>query len=58
MLMMVDVTHARSPDSVVASPYDGRRYGSTVIMKMPKPKPDTRCTKAAPRLIINRIIVS
>ena len=40
-----DVERARRPDNVVASPYEGTRKGSTVIMKMPNPKPVTRCTK-------------
>ena len=41
---------ARSPESVVASPYVGRKNGSIVMMKMPKPKPVVRCTKLAPML--------
>ena len=41
---------ANRPDSVVASPYVGRKKGSIVIMKMPKPKPVVRCTKLAPML--------
>ena len=43
-----DVVRARRPDRVVASPYDGRRKGSIVIMKMPKPKPVVRWIKLAP----------
>jgi hypothetical protein len=46
--MSVEVVMARSPESVVASPYDGIRNGSMVIMKIPKPKPVVRCTKLAP----------
>ena len=41
---------ARSPERVVASPYVGRKNGSIVMMKMPKPKPVVRCTKLAPML--------
>ena len=48
MHMSVEVVMARSPESVVASPYDGIRNGSMVIMKIPKPKPVVRCTKLAP----------
>ena len=48
MHMSVEVVIARSPESVVASPYDGIRNGSMVIMKIPKPKPVVRCTKLAP----------
>lgn len=51
-----DVTEARSPDRVVASPYDGIRYGSIVMMKMPKPKPLTRCTKLAPMVSVAMIM--
>ena len=36
------------PDNVVASLYEGHKYGNIVIMKTPKPKPHTRCTKLAP----------
>jgi hypothetical protein len=43
-----DVVRASSPDSAVASPYDGIRNGSSVIMKMPNPNPVVRCTKLAP----------
>ena len=39
---------ARSPDNVVASPYDGIKKGSTVIINIPNPKPVTRCIKEAP----------
>ena len=48
MHMSVEVVMARSPERVVASPYDGIRNGSMVIMKIPKPKPVVRCTKLAP----------
>ena len=37
-----------SPERVTASPYDGIRKGSAVMMNMPKPKPIVRCTKLAP----------
>ena len=43
-----DVVSASSPDSVVASPYEGMRYGRTLIMNMPNPKPVVLCTKLAP----------
>ncbi len=43
--MTAEVVMARSPESVVASPYVGRKNGSIVMMKMPKPKPVVRCTK-------------
>ena len=45
--MTAEVVMANSPESVVASPYVGRKNGSIVIMKMPKPKPVVRCTKQA-----------
>jgi hypothetical protein len=48
--MTAEVVIARSPESVVASPYVGRKNGSIVMMKMPKPKPVVRCTKLAPML--------
>ena len=48
MHMSMEVVMARSPERVVASPYDGIRKGSIVIMKIPKPKPVVRCTKLAP----------
>ena len=48
MHMNMEVVMARRPESVVASPYDGIRNGSSVIMKIPKPKPAVRCTKLAP----------
>ena len=32
----------RSPDNVTASPYDGIRKGSAVIMNIPNPKPMVR----------------
>ena len=37
-----------NPESVTASPYEGIRKGSAVIMNMPNPKPMVRCTKLAP----------
>lgn len=46
--MAADVVIANSPDSVVASPYEGRKNGSMVMMKMPNPNPVVRCTKLAP----------
>ncbi len=51
--MTAEVVIAKSPESVVASPYVGRKNGSIVIMKMPKPKPVVRCTKLAPILSKN-----
>ena len=54
--MTAEVVIARSPESVVASPYVGRKNGSIVIMKMPKPKPVVRCTKLAPMLSRNMAI--
>ena len=51
--MTADVVMARSPESVVASPYVGRKNGSIVMMKIPKPKPVVRCTKLAPILSRN-----
>ena len=42
-----DVSDSR-PDSVTASPYEGNRKGSAVMMNMPKPNPMVRCTKLAP----------
>jgi hypothetical protein len=56
--MTADVVMARSPDSVVASPYVGRKNGSIVMMKMPKPKPVVRCTKLAPMLSRNMAITT
>jgi len=50
------VVMARSPERVVASPYVGRKKGSIVMMKMPKPKPIVRCTKLAPMLNRNMAI--
>ena len=47
---------ANNPDNVVASPYVGRKNGSIVMMKMPKPKPVVRCTKLAPMLNRNMAI--
>lgn len=49
MTITVDVAAASSPERVVASPYEGIRYGSIVMMKMPKPNPVVRCIKAAPQ---------
>lgn len=37
--MNEDVVSASRPERAVASPYDGIRKGSTVIMNMPNPKP-------------------
>ena len=51
--MTAEVVMANSPESVVASPYVGRKNGNIVIMKMPKPKPVVRCTKLAPILSRN-----
>ena len=48
--MTAEVVMASRPESVVASPYVGRKNGSIVMMKMPKPKPVVRCTKLAPML--------
>lgn len=60
--MTAEVVMARSPESVVASPYVGRKNGSIVMMKMPKPKPVVRCTKLAPMLNKNmamtRLLIS
>ena len=39
---MAEVVRASRPDNAVASPYDGMRNGSIVMMKMPKPKPVVR----------------
>ena len=55
---MSDVTEASKPDSVVASPYDGMRYGNAVMMKMPKPKPVVRWMNAAPAAKSIRITIS
>jgi hypothetical protein len=56
--MTAEVVMARSPERVVASPYVGRKNGSIVIMKMPKPKPVVRCTKLAPMLNRNMAITT
>ena len=48
MAMSVEVVSASRPDRVVASPYEGIRKGSMVMMKIPNPKPVVRCTKLAP----------
>ncbi len=46
------------PDKVVASPYEGHKNGNIVMIKTPKPKPHTRCTKLAPaHNKINDIII-
>mgnify|MGYP005606716561 FL=1 len=37
-----EVTIAINPDSMVASPYEGIKYGSIVITNMPKPNPMVR----------------
>ena len=53
MLMAADSI----PDRVVASPYEGIKWGSIVIMKIPNPNPLTRCTKLAPvQKTINRMM--
>ena len=54
-VIIIDVTDASSPERVVASPYEGIRNGSAVIMKIPNPNPVVRCTNAAP--IVNNIRV-
>ena len=54
--MTAEVVMANRPESVVASPYVGRKNGSIVIIKMPKPKPVVRCTKLAPILSKNMAI--
>jgi hypothetical protein len=38
------------PDNVVASPYDGNRSGSAVMMKIPNPKPVVLWIKLAKML--------
>lgn len=43
-----EVVSANNPDKAVASPYEGIRNGSSVIMKMPNPNPVVLCTKLAP----------
>ena len=48
-----EVVIASSPESVVASPYVGKRNGSIVMMKMPNPKPVVRWMKLAPMLSRN-----
>ena len=45
-----DCVAANNPDNVVASPYDGHKNGSIVIINTPNPNPHTRCTNAAPAL--------
>ena len=55
---MIDPDIASIPDSVVASPYEGRRYGNHAIVNTPKPKPHTRSTKAPMRLSMNISIAS
>ena len=49
-----DVVNANKPESVVASPYDGIRNGSIVIMKIPNPKPVVRWIKLA--AIVSKMI--
>lgn len=44
-----DVVKASRPERAVASPYDGIRNGSIVIMNIPNPKPVVLCTKLAPK---------
>ena len=51
--IITDVVRANSPDRVVASPYDGIRKGSIVMMNMPNPNPVVRCTKLAPTVSRN-----
>ena len=51
--MTADVVIANRPESVVASPYVGRKNGNIVMMKMPKPKPVVRWMKLAPMLSRN-----
>jgi hypothetical protein len=46
--IIADVLSASSPERVVASPYEGIRKGSMVIMNMPNPNPVVLCTKLAP----------
>ena len=43
-----EVVNASNPDKAVASPYEGIRKGSRVMIKIPKPKPVVLCTKLAP----------
>ena len=43
-----EVTEANMPERAVASPEEGIKAVSHVIMKMPNPNPVTRCTKLAP----------
>ena len=54
--MTDEVVIANRPECVVASPYVGRKNGSIVMIKMPKPKPVVRCTKLAPMLSRNMAI--
>ena len=49
-LIIADVVNARRPESVVASPYEGIRKGSIVIMNMPNPNPVVLWTKLAPKV--------
>jgi hypothetical protein len=44
---VAEVSESR-PESVTASPYEGIRKGSAVIMNMPNPNPIVLCTKLAP----------
>jgi hypothetical protein len=43
-----DDVSARRPERVTASPYDGMRKGSAVIMNMPNPNPMVLWMKLAP----------
>ena len=54
--MTAEVVMANRLESVVASPYVGRKNGSIVMMKIPKPKPVVRYTKLAPMLNRNMAI--
>ena len=49
-LIIADVVNARRPESVVASPYEGIRKGSIVIMNMPNPNPVVLWTKLPPKV--------
>lgn len=56
-LTIRDVVIASSPDNVVASPYEGKRYGSIVIINIPKPKPVVRWMKLARMLSKNMLMM-
>ena len=47
------VNMASRPDRAVASPKVGMMNGSTIMMKIPKPKPQTLWVTLAPRAIRN-----